>query len=451
MMISPFNETKKYKRIKVLGWGSFGEAHLAECISDGSLCVIKEVDLSCMTEEEKEVTKKEAKLLERFHHPNIVRFRESYINQLGKLCIVMDYADGGDLSKKIKEQKGKYFSEDLILDWFTQLCLALDHVHKNHVLHRDIKSQNIFLTSKNIIKLGDFGLAKILAGTKDYARTMAGTPYYLSPEIVNGNPYGFKSDIWSLGVLLYELMALKAPFDADNLGAICMKIIKGVYEPLPKVFSQELRDLVANLLNMDPEKRLSTSGILSHPLIQKRAFKYATNQVITIVDDRQPRTRAQSNEDKHGRNLSPFPNNRDRSKSPNPINIPINHKSPFVLQLDNKGLNGNNGTPLNLDLKKNKYVTDDAYKNPFVYDPRHQPQVVNYNKQPGKFSPEQKHLRQPEKKFIDLDGLFQKNKDHVQRPIDYKQQNGIIWGGKQGQQNPGILVDSQNKDQCSIF
>jgi len=446
-MISPFNEAKKYKRIKVLGWGSFGEAHLAQCISDGSLCVIKEVDLSCMTEEEKEATKKEAKLLEQFNHPNIVRFRESYTNELGKLCIVMDYADGGDLGKKIKEQKGRYFSEDVILDWFTQLCLALDHVHKNHVLHRDIKSQNVFLTSKNMVKLGDFGLAKILAGTKDYARTMAGTPYYLSPEIVNGNPYGFKADIWSLGVLLYELCALKPPFDADNLGAICMKIIKGVYDPLPNFYSKELRDLVSNLLEMDPEKRMSTSAILSLPVIQKRALKYASNHIIRIIDTRGNKTRAQSNEDRY-RGRSPNENrNEYRERSPCPVNIPINQKFPLQLQMDDKY---NIGTPLNLDLKKNKYVTDEPYKNPFLYDPKQQDKTPVNRNQPMRMAPEANY-KKPQKKFIDLDGLFNRNNVHTPQLVDDKHPHNIIWGPKQEQPHPALIVDSQNKDQCTIF
>ena len=131
----------------------------------------------------------------------------------------MDYANGGDLCQKIKNQreKGKYFSENQILDYFTQICLAIKHIHDRKILHRDIKSQNIFLMKDNKIKLGDFGIAKCLNNTFEKAKTLIGTPYYLSPEIINDKPYDYKSDIWSLGILLYEICALKILFEGFNM------------------------------------------------------------------------------------------------------------------------------------------------------------------------------------------------------------------------------------------
>jgi NIMA (never in mitosis gene a)-related kinase len=95
--------------------------------------------------------------------------------------------------------------------------LALKHCHDRKILHRDLKSQNIFLTNKGMIKLGDFGIARVLSNTKSRAKTIVGTPYYLSPEIIESQPYNFKSDIWSLGVLLYEMCALAPPFNATSL------------------------------------------------------------------------------------------------------------------------------------------------------------------------------------------------------------------------------------------
>lgn len=180
-----------------------------------------------MSERERADTLKEAKILEAFNHPNIIRFREVYKTKKGKLCIVMDYADGGDLQKMIQNQRGRYFTESQLLDWFTQICLALKHMHDRKVLHRDIKCQNVFLTKNSIIKMGDFGIARVLNSTMEVARSMVGTPYYLSPEIIEGRPYSFKSDIWSLGVMFYELCALKPPFDGCNIHFLGMKIIKG--------------------------------------------------------------------------------------------------------------------------------------------------------------------------------------------------------------------------------
>ena len=137
-----------------------------------------------MTTEEKGKTLEEAKILEGLNHPNIVRFKEVYKTKQGKLCIVMDYADGvlilflgGDLSQKITEAKNKGTSipEATVLNWFTQILLAMKHVHDRNILHRDLKSQNIFLTSAGIIKLGDFGIARVLSSSHANARTMEST------------------------------------------------------------------------------------------------------------------------------------------------------------------------------------------------------------------------------------------------------------------------------------
>lgn len=169
-----------------------------------------------MSEQEKRETLFEAKILEVLNHPNIVRFREVYKTKKGKLCIVMDYADGGDLQTLIKgrAKQKKYLTESEVLDYFTQICLSLKHTHDKKILHRDLKSQNIFLTKRGIVKLGDFGIARVLSHTKSAAKTVVGTPYYLSPEIIKSEAYNFKSDIWSLGVLLYEMAALTPPFNA---------------------------------------------------------------------------------------------------------------------------------------------------------------------------------------------------------------------------------------------
>ena len=138
-----------YKKVQTLGVGSFGTAYLVECQSDKAFAVIKQIDIQTMSEEERKETLREAKILEVLNHPNIVRFKEVYKTKKGKLCIVMDFADGGDLQGKIKEkykQKEKqggqleYWSEDHVLNWFTQICLALKHVHDRKILHRDLKS-----------------------------------------------------------------------------------------------------------------------------------------------------------------------------------------------------------------------------------------------------------------------------------------------------------------------
>ena len=175
----------------------------------------------------------------------------------------MDYCDDGDLQSKIKAQaktksssgRPQYFSEDQVLDWFTQICLAIKHTHDKKILHRDLKSQNIFMTKRGIVKLGDFGIARVLSNTRSRAKTVVGTPYYLSPEIIRQEGYSFKSDIWSLGVLLYEIAALQPPFNAGSLHQLAQKIIQGKYQPLPSSFTNATSQLIEKLLQKDPAMR----------------------------------------------------------------------------------------------------------------------------------------------------------------------------------------------------
>ena len=118
-----------------------------------------------------------------------------------------------------------------------QICLAIKHVHDRKIIHRDIKGQNIFITKTNSLKLGDFGIARILNKTFEKARTVVGTPYYLSPEIIFNKPYSFESDIWSIGAVLYEMCALQPPFVAPSLQMLALKIVKGSYSPLQGKYS----------------------------------------------------------------------------------------------------------------------------------------------------------------------------------------------------------------------
>ncbi|XP_014799315.1 PREDICTED: serine/threonine-protein kinase Nek1 isoform X8 [Calidris pugnax] len=192
----------------------------------------------------------------------------------------MDYCEGGDLFKKINAQKGILFSEDQILDWFVQICLALKHIHDRKILHRDIKSQNIFLTKDGTIQLGDFGIARVLNSTAELARTCIGTPYYLSPEICQNKPYNNKSDIWALGCVLYEMCTLKHAFEAGNMKNLVLKIISGPFPPVSVHYSYDLRNLLSQLFKRNPRNRPSVNSILEKNFIAKRVEKFLTPQLI---------------------------------------------------------------------------------------------------------------------------------------------------------------------------
>ncbi len=176
------------------------------------------------------------------------------------------YLIGGDLSKKIADAKGKPISESNILNWFTQILLAMKHVHDRKIIHRDLKCQNIFLTTSGIVKLGDFGIARVLNNTHANAKTMVGTPYYLAPELVQNKPYSFEADLWSLGVILYELCALKPPFNANSIHALALKIVKGSYAPIPACYSKDMNKLLSQLLVLDSSKRMRVRDLLSNEI-----------------------------------------------------------------------------------------------------------------------------------------------------------------------------------------
>ncbi|XP_074715858.1 serine/threonine-protein kinase Nek3 isoform X3 [Strix uralensis] len=258
---------EEYKVLRVLGEGSFGRALLVYHRISDQKYAMKEIRLP-MSSSDVENSRKEAVLLAKMKHPNIVAYKESFEAD-GHLYIVMEYCDDGDLMQKIKHQRGKLFPEDTILHWFVQMCLGVKHIHDKRVLHRDIKSKNVFLTQNGKVKLGDFGSARLLAHPVSYACTYVGTPYYVPPEIWESMPYNNKSDIWSLGCILYELCTLRHPFQANSWKHLILKICKGSYNPLPSHYSYELHYLIKQMFKRNPKNRPSASTILARGCLTK--------------------------------------------------------------------------------------------------------------------------------------------------------------------------------------
>lgn len=144
----------------------------------------------------------------------IIKYYDSFLEH-GKLFIITEYASRGNLHDFIKRQRTK-LPEDLIWKLLIQMLSGLNHMHTKKILHRDFKTLNVFLDDDNNVKMGDMGVARILSTHTNFARTIVGTPYYLSPELCEDKPYNAKSDVWALGVALYECCTQKHPFDADN-------------------------------------------------------------------------------------------------------------------------------------------------------------------------------------------------------------------------------------------
>ncbi|XP_026976882.1 serine/threonine-protein kinase Nek4 isoform X5 [Sagmatias obliquidens] len=259
-----------YCYLRVVGRGSYGEVTLVRHRRDGRQYVIKKLNLRNASSRERQAAEQEAQLLSQLKHPNIVTYKESWEGGDGLLYIVMGFCEGGDLYRKLKEQKGRLLSESQVVEWFVQIAMALQYLHEKHILHRDLKTQNVFLTRKNIIKVGDLGIARVLENHCDMASTLIGTPYYMSPELFSNKPYNYKSDVWALGCCVYEMATLKHAFNAKDMNSLVYRIIEGKLPPMPKDYSPELAEIIRTMLSKRPEERPSVRSILRQPYIKRQ-------------------------------------------------------------------------------------------------------------------------------------------------------------------------------------
>ncbi|XP_062970569.1 serine/threonine-protein kinase Nek4 [Cynocephalus volans] len=259
-----------YCFLRVVGRGSYGEVTLVKHRQDGRQYVIKKLNLRNTTSRERRAAEQEAQLLSQLKHPNIVTYKESWEGGDGLLYIVMGFCEGGDLYRKLKEQKGQLLPESQVVEWFVQIAMALQYLHEKHILHRDLKTQNVFLTRTNIIKVGDLGIARVLENHCDMASTLVGTPYYMSPELFSNKPYNYKSDVWALGCCVYEMATLKHAFNAKDLNSLVYRIIEGKLPPMPRDYSPELAELIRTMLSKRPEERPSVRNILRQPYIKRQ-------------------------------------------------------------------------------------------------------------------------------------------------------------------------------------
>ena len=264
-----------YKQLRELGKGAAGSVTLVERISDGQQFALKKIALNLLNATEKRLAENEVQLLKVLFGPTIIRYYESYTDR-DNIYIIMEYADGGNLSEKIKKLKDnkQNFPKDTILDWIAQITIGIMIMHSKKILHRDIKSQNMFIAN-NVVKIGDFGISKELATFNDLAKTSCGTPYFMSPEVIRGEHYDKKADMWALGCVGYELASLKKPFESENIKDLFKKILNDDYDSLPPNTDVDVKLMISTLLCKDSTKRPSVWEFASTPVIKKRIQDFA--------------------------------------------------------------------------------------------------------------------------------------------------------------------------------
>ena len=257
--------------IDKIGEGAYSTVYTVRRIEDGNLYALKKIKIQSLSPKEKQNALNEVRILASVNSPFVISYKESFIEEKEQtLCIVMEYADEGDLFQKITLYKKLHatFEENDVWKIFIQITKGLHDLHEYNILHRDLKSANVFLFRDGTAKLGDLNVSKI--SFRGLGCTQTGTPYYASPEVWRDNPYNLKSDIWSLGCLCYELLMLKTPFRAESMEALYRKVMKGKYPEINKKYSNKFDNVISYMLQLKPENRPNTTQILNMPEIKEK-------------------------------------------------------------------------------------------------------------------------------------------------------------------------------------
>nr|CAD2202829.1 unnamed protein product [Meloidogyne enterolobii] len=275
-----YNSLEYFELSGKLGKGQFSEVLKAKNKMTGRMVAIKKIELDLMKNKKaREDCRKEIDLLKQLQHENIIRYFCSFIvadQSKEYLMIVLELAEAGDLSRLLRTFKKNFrlLPERSIWKYFVQISRAIAYMHSRSIMHRDIKPANVFISSGGIVKLGDLGLGRFLSMEtmnlstfkKGMVFSIVGTPYYMSPERMNESGYSFKSDIWSVGCVLYEMAALQSPFfgEKQNLLALVRKISKCEYPPIPSnIYSQHLKLTVSNCICANPARRFDARDVLT--------------------------------------------------------------------------------------------------------------------------------------------------------------------------------------------
>ena len=264
---------------RVIGKGSFGSVFLVKRKFDQKLYALKSVFLDKLNKKEQENSVNEVRLLASVSHPNVISYKESFFDEKNNsLNIIMEYADDGDLQTEINKKKknSETFDEKIIWLYSIQMIEGLKALHDKKIMHRDLKSANIFLSKNKLqCKLGDMNVSKVIK--EKVLMTQTGTPYYASPEVWRDEPYSYKSDLWSIGCVIYEMCNLEPPFNGKDLDELFENVCSGKLKRINICYSEDLWEMILMLLQNDVERRVNCDEFLESELIKKKIEELKDN------------------------------------------------------------------------------------------------------------------------------------------------------------------------------
>ena len=310
---NPLSVAKKYKAESIMGRGRYSVVFKGRRLSDNKRVALKRVALSSAQIRSKSL--REVRLLRSLRHPNIIKYHDCFVSKKKSdsgpqknpsiLFIVLEWAGAGDLNRllqRVRDQNAR-LHERVVWAYFLQVCEGVKFMHENRIMHRDIKPANIFIMPNGHLKLGDLGLCRPMGEDTEYAFSKVGTPLYMSPEVLQGKGYDFKSDVWSLGCVLYQLAMLKSPFTADSddrntMYQLFNRILRAEYEDIPSaVYSPEIKALVRSMLVTKVEERASVYFVCAEAaqastLTPRTRRNKSTLKLAPIPDARKPNVKS---------------------------------------------------------------------------------------------------------------------------------------------------------------
>ena len=353
---------------KVLGKGSFGSVYLVRRKEDNKIYALKSVILEKLNKKEQRNSVNEVRILASVNHPNVIGYKEAFWDDNAKtLNIVMEYADDGDLQTKIgrMRKEGGMFQENLIWSYSIQMIEGLKALHDKKIMHRDLKSANIFLVKdKHQCKIGDMNVSKVMKEKE--LLTQTGTPYYASPEVWRDEPYSYKSDLWSIGCVIYELCALRPPFKGKDLDELFLNVCKGKVDRISHVYSDDLWKMILMLLQVEVKKRCDCDKFLNSKLI--------TRKIQEMKNENNDYRNLEKNKDINDGNLL------DTINFDNILDI--KKQLPTKKNYDHDNLNSNKGNSKKIIKKKdiNTNVNEEKYRNKLNNNAIDQSNSIKYHK-----------------------------------------------------------------------